>query len=125
MRLILTILALAIPVAPVIAQDATKKKAKTKVNLQPLGDRLVVQRDESEETTAGGIVLPDTAKDKPARGIVLSVGAGRMLKDGSRATMQVKEGDRILFTSYGPEELTVGDQELLLMREDDVLAVID
>ena len=104
---------------------ATKKKAKTRVNLQPLGDRLVVQRDESEETTAGGIVLPDTAKDKPARGIVLSVGEGRMLKDGSRADMQVKEGDRILFTSYGPEELTVGDQELLLMREDDVLAIID
>ena len=104
---------------------ATKKKAKTRVNLQPLGDRLVVQRDESEETTAGGIVLPDTAKDKPARGIVLSVGDGRMLKDGSRAEMQVKEGDRILFTSYGPEELTVGDQELLLMREDDVLAIID
>ena len=93
--------------------------------MQPLGDRLVVQRDESEETTAGGIVLPDTAKDKPARGIVLSVGDGRMLKDGSRAEMQVKEGDRILFTSYGPEELTVGDQELLLMREDDVLAIID
>lgn len=104
---------------------ATKKKPKTKVKLQPLGDRLVVQRDESEETTAGGLVLPDTAKDKPARGIVLSVGDGRMLKDGSRADMQVKEGDRILFTSYGPEELTVGDQELLLMREDDVLAIID
>ncbi len=98
---------------------------KTKVNLQPLGDRLVVQRDESEETTAGGIVLPDSAKDKPARGIVLSVGDGRMLKDGSRAEMQVKEGDRILFTSYGPEELKVGDQELLLMREEDVLAVIE
>ena len=104
---------------------ATKKKAKTKVNLQPLGDRLVVQRDESEETTAGGIVLPDSAQDKPARGIVLSIGQGRMLKDGSRAAMQVKEGDRILFTSYGPEELTVGDQELLLMREEDVLAIID
>ena len=104
---------------------ATKKKAKTKVNLQPLGDRLVVQRDESEETTAGGIVLPDSAQDKPARGIVLSIGQGRMLKDGSRAAMQVKEGDRILFTSYGPEELTVGDQALLLMREEDVLAIID
>jgi chaperonin GroES len=104
---------------------ATKKKSKTKVNLQPLGDRLVVQRDESEDTTSGGIVLPDTAKDKPVRGIVLSVGHGRMLKDGTRAEMQVKEGDRILFTSYGPEELKVGDAELLLMREDDVLAIID
>ena len=104
---------------------ATKKKSKAKVNLQPLGDRLVVQRDESEETTAGGIVLPDSAKDKPARGIVLSVGEGRMLKDGSRAGMQVSEGDRILFTSYGPEEMKVGDNEYLLMREDDVLAIID
>ena len=104
---------------------ATKKKTKSKVNLQPLGDRLVVQRDDSEDTTTGGIVLPDSAQDKPARGIVLSIGQGRMLKDGSRAEMQVKEGDRILFTSYGPEELTVGDTDYLLMREDDVLAIID
>lgn len=104
---------------------ATKKKNKTKVNLQPLGDRLVVQRDESEEITSGGIVLPDSAKDKPARGIVLSIGEGRMLKDGTRAAMQIKEGDRIIFTSYGPEEMKVGDNEYLLMREDDVLAVID
>ena len=105
---------------------ATKKKpGKTKVNLQPLGDRLVVQRDESEDVTSGGILLPDSARDKPARGIVLSVGAGKMLKDGTRSPLQVKEGDRILFTSYGPEELKVGDQELLLMREDDVLAVIE
>ncbi len=105
---------------------ATKKKpAKTKVNLQPLGDRLVVKRDESEDVTSGGIVLPDTARDKPARGIVLSVGEGRMLKDGTRSPLQVREGDRILFTSYGPEEFKVGDQEMLLMREDDVLAIID
>ncbi len=103
----------------------SKSKSKTKTNLQPLGDRLVVQRDDSEETTAGGILLPDSAKDKPSRGIVLSVGDGRMLKDGSRAEMQVKEGDRILFTSYGPEELKVGESEFLLMREDDVLAIID
>lgn len=107
------------------ATKSKSKSGKAKVNLQPLGDRLVVQRDESEDVTAGGIVLPDSARDKPARGIVLSVGAGRMLKDGSRAPLQVKEGDRILFTTYGPEELTVGDQELLLMREDDVLAVIE
>ena len=104
---------------------ATASKKKTKVNLQPLGDRVVVQRAESEETTAGGIVLPDSAKDKPSRGIVLSVGEGRMLKDGTRAPLQVKEGDRILFTSYGPEEMRVGEEEYLLMREDDVLAIID
>lgn len=105
---------------------ATRKKpGNAKVNLQPLGDRLVVQRDESEDVTSGGILLPDSARDKPARGIVLSVGEGKMLKDGTRGPLQVKEGDRILFTTYGPEELKVGDQELLLMREDDVLAVIE
>ncbi len=108
-----------------MAATATKKKSKSKVNLQPLGDRLVVQRDESEETTSGGIVLPDTAQDKPSRGIVLSVGEGKLLKDGKRGEMQVKEGDRILFTTYGPEEFRVGEEEYLLMREDDVLAIID
>ena len=108
-----------------MATATDSRSGKTKVNLQPLGDRLVVQRDESEDITSGGIVRPDSARDKPARGIVLSVGAGRMLKDGTRSPLQVKEGDRILFTTYGPEELKLGDQELLLMREDDVLAVIE
>ena len=90
---------------------ATKKKESTgtSVRLQPLGDRVVVEREESEEKTPGGIVLPDTAKDKPARGRVVSVGPGRVLEDGSRSTMQVK----------------VGDRELLLMREDEILAVIE
>jgi chaperonin GroES len=104
---------------------ATKNKPARKLNLQPLGDRLVVQRDESDDVTTGGIILPDNARDKPVRGIVLSVGEGRMLKNGTRAPLQVKEGDRILFTSYGPEEMKIGDRELLLMREDDVLAIID
>lgn len=104
---------------------ATKNKPAKKLNLQPLGDRLVVQRDESDDVTTGGIILPDNARDKPVRGIVLSVGEGRMLKNGTRAPLQVKEGDRILFTSYGPEEMKIGDRELLLMREDDVLAIID
>ncbi|MDD4268992.1 MAG: co-chaperone GroES [Pirellulales bacterium] len=106
-----------------------KKKAETKasggeIKLQPLADRLVIEREESEEVTAGGIVLPDTAKDKPARGRVVSVGDGRMLKDGKRAPFQVKVGDRVLFSSYAGEEFKVGDRELLLMREEDVLAVI-
>ncbi len=106
-----------------MAATATKK-VKTSTRLQPLGDRLVARRDESEEVTAGGIVLPDSAKDKPTRGIVVSVGNGRLLKDGSRAPLQVKEGDRILFTSYGPDEIKIGEDDLLLMREDDVLAII-
>lgn len=106
-----------------------KKKAETKasggsIKLQPLADRLVIEREDSEEVTAGGIVLPDTAKDKPARGTVVSVGDGRMLKDGTRAPFQVKVGDRVLFSSYAGEEFKLGDRELLLMREEDVLAVI-
>jgi chaperonin GroES len=95
-----------------------------KVQLQPLGDRVVVQREESESKTAGGIVLPDTAKDKPTRGTVISVGEGRLNKDGKRVALQVKSGDRVLFTSYAGEQFKIGTRELLLMREDDILAVI-
>jgi chaperonin GroES len=102
---------------------ATKSK-KTSTKLQPLGDRVVVERDEGEETTAGGIVLPDTAKDKPSRGAVISIGDGRLLEDGSRSPLQVKAGDRVLFTSYAPETVKIGEDELLLMREEDILAVI-
>lgn len=101
-----------------------KSKSKTKCNLTPLGDRIVVQRQEAEETTAGGILLPDSARDKPSRGVVISVGDGKLLENGQRAEMQVKVGDQVLFTTYGPEELKVGDDEYLLMRESDVLAVI-
>ncbi|HIF32055.1 MAG TPA: co-chaperone GroES [Planctomycetes bacterium] len=106
---------------------ATKKTSKKKsgLKLQPLGDRVVVQREESEETTAGGIVLPDSAQDKPARGRVVSIGTGRLLDDGSRSEIQVKEGDRVIFSSYAGETFKVGDDELLLMREDDILAVIE
>ena len=104
---------------------ATATKSKTKVRLQPLGERIVVQREESEQTTAGGIVLPDSAKEKPARGTVVAVGDGKLLEDGSRAPSQLSEGDRVLFTSYAGESVEVDDAEYLLMRESDVLAVID
>ncbi len=104
---------------------ATATKKKSKVKLQPLGDRVVIKREESEETTAGGILLPDSAKDKPARGQVISVGNGRLLDDGSRGELQVKVGDRVIFSSYGGETLNLDDEELLLMREDDILAVIE
>lgn len=104
---------------------ATATKAKPKVKLQPLGDRVVVQREESEEKTAGGILLPDTAKDKPARGSIISIGNGKLLEDGSRGPLQVKVGDRVIFSSYAGETFKVDDQELLLMREEDILAVID
>jgi chaperonin GroES len=104
---------------------ATATKTHSKVKLQPLGDRVVVERDESEEVTAGGIVLPDSAKDKPARGKIVSVGDGKLLDNGSRSKLQVKVGDRVLFTSYAGEGFKIGDDELLLMREDDILAVIE
>ncbi len=104
---------------------ATATKKESKVKLQPLGDRVVIHRDESEDVTAGGIVLPDSAKDKPARGTIVSVGDGRLLKDGKRSEFQVKPGDRVLFSSYAGETFQIDDEELLLMREEDILVVID
>ena len=95
-----------------------------KIKLQPLGDRVVVERDESETVTTGGIVLPDTAKDKPTRGKVVSVGDGRVLKSGQRCPLQVKVGDRVLFSSYAGDTFKVGIRELLLLHEEDILAVI-
>ena len=94
------------------------------MKIKPLGDRVVVRRDESEEKTAGGLYLPDSAKDKPARGVVVSLGDGRLLDDGTRSAFTVKEGDRVLFLSYAGEEFKFGDDEYLLMRESDILAVI-
>jgi chaperonin GroES len=102
-----------------------KKKLSQATKIQPLGDRVVVEREEAEEKTAGGILLPDSAKDKPSRGTVVSVGDGRVLDDGSRAKLQVKVGDKVLFTSYAPETIKIGDDEVLLMREEDILAIID
>lgn len=102
---------------------ATKKKAK--VTLQPLGDKVVVEREESQDRTAGGIVLPDSAKDKPSRGTIVAIGTGKLLDDGTRGSLQVKKGDRVLFTSYAPETITIDDEEFLLMSESDILAVIE
>ncbi|MDO4584909.1 MAG: co-chaperone GroES [Planctomycetia bacterium] len=97
---------------------------ESKINIQPLGDRIVVQRDEAETVSAGGIYLPETAKNKPARGKVICVGNGKVLKDGTRCELQVKPGDHVLFLSYAGEEFKLNDQEYLLLREEDLLAVI-
>ena len=96
------------------------------MKVKPLADRIVVRRHQAEEKTSGGILLPDTAKNKPQKGEILAVGAGRMLKDGSRRGLQVKVGDTVLFTSWAGDEYKEpkGD-EILLMREEDILAVID
>src|SRR5260221_14372581 len=89
----------------------------------PLNDKIVVKRTEAEEKTAGGIVLPDTAKEKPKQGKVLSLGDGKLLDNGKRANFQVKEGDRVLFTSYAGNEVNIDGDEDLIMTEEDILAV--
>jgi chaperonin GroES len=90
------------------------------MKVKPLGDRIVVRREEAEETTTGGIVLPDSAKNKPQRGTILAVGPGRMLKDGSRRPLQVKEGDKVLFTTWAGDEFKGRSttDNILLMREE-------
>ncbi len=95
------------------------------MKLVPLNDKIVVKRLEAEEKTAGGIVLPDTAKEKPKQGKVLALGEGKLLDSGKRAPFQVNDGDRVLFTSYAGNEVTVDGEEYLIMTEDDILAVIE
>jgi len=92
------------------------------VKLQPLADRLVVRPIEREEVTKGGIVLPDTAKEKPQEGEVLAVGPGRLSDDGKRIAMEVKVGDRVIYAKYGGTEIKIEDEELVILRESDILA---
>ena len=93
-------------------------------NVNPLGDKVLVKRLEAEERTAGGIVLPDTAKEKPKEGKVVALGSGKLLENGKRGGFQVKKGDRILFASYAGTEVKVDGEEYLLMPEEDVLAIV-
>ena len=95
------------------------------MKIVPLNEKIVVERLEADERTAGGIILPDTAKEKPKQGKIISVGEGKLLDDGKRAAFQVKIGDRVLFSSYSGNEVTVDGKEFLIMTEDDVLAVVD
>ena len=96
------------------------------MKLKPLGDRLVVKPLDEEETTASGIVLPDTAKEKPQKGTVVAVGEGRWDEDGEkRIPLDVSEGDEVLYSKYGGTEITVEDDELLVLRESDVLAKVE
>ena len=96
------------------------------MKLKPLGDRMIVQASEEEETTASGIVLPDTAKEKPQKGKVLAVGDGRWDEDGEkRIPLDVSEGDEILYSKYGGTDITVEGEELLVLRESDVLAKVE
>ncbi len=91
----------------------------------PVNDKIVVKRMEAEEKSAGGIILPDSAREKPKQGKVVSVGDGKLLENGERAPFQVKEGDVVLFTSYAGTEITINGEERLIMTEDDILGVIE
>jgi chaperonin GroES len=93
--------------------------------LKPLGDRVVIEPISKEETTASGIVLPDTAKEKPQEGRVIAVGSGRVADNGERIALEVKEGDKVIFSKYAGTEVKIDNKELLVMRESDILAIID
>jgi chaperonin GroES len=95
------------------------------MKLKPLNDRIVVKRTVEEEKTAGGIIIPDTAKEKPIQGEVLAVGTGKLMEDGSRRPLDLKAGDMVLFGKYAGTDIKIDGEELLIMREDDILAVVE
>jgi chaperonin GroES len=96
----------------------------TKTKLRPLHDRILVKRIEEEEVRRGGIIIPDTAKEKPQEGKVIAVGTGKVTEDGKRIPMDVKAGDRVLFGKYSGSEVKIDDEEYLILREEDVLGVL-
>lgn len=94
------------------------------LNIKPLGDRVVVEPIEKEETTASGLVLPETAKEKPQEGAVVAAGPGRMTDEGTRLPMEIKEGDRVLYAKYAGTEFKLGDKKYLILGEKDILAIL-
>ncbi|MBM4371848.1 MAG: co-chaperone GroES [Deltaproteobacteria bacterium] len=95
------------------------------MKVKPLHDRILVKRLDSEEKTAGGIIIPDTAKEKPVQGEVMAVGAGKRDEKGQRIPLDVKAGDRVLFSRYGGTDVKVAGEEMLILREDDILGIIE
>lgn len=95
------------------------------MKIKPLHDRVIVKRIEEEEKTKGGIIIPDSAKEKPAEGKIIAVGDGKVLEDGSRQPLEVKEGDRVLFGKYAGTEVKINGEEHLIMREDDIIAIVE
>ena len=95
------------------------------MKIRPLHDRVIVKRMEGEEKTKGGIIIPETAKEKPVEGKVIAVGSGKVLENGKKAPLQVKEGDRILFGKYSGTEVKIDGEEHLIMREDDIIAIVE
>lgn len=96
-----------------------------KIKMKPLGDNVIVKRIEADDVTAGGIYLPDTAKEKPKRGTVMAVGSGKLNNKGQRSVMQLKKDDQVLFTSYAGTEVKIDGEDYLIMSETDVLAVVE
>jgi chaperonin GroES len=94
------------------------------MNIRPLHDRVILKRIEEKETVKGGIIIPDTAKEKPMEGEVISVGPGKMMEDGKRSALDVKAGDRVLFGKYAGTEIKIDDHEYVVMREEEILAVL-
>ncbi len=95
------------------------------MKIRPLNDRLLVKRMKEEEMTAGGIIIPDSAKEKPAEGEVVSVGPGKVADNGERVALQVKEGDMVLFSKYGGTDVRLDGEDFLIMREDDILGIVE
>ncbi len=94
------------------------------MNVRPLADKVMIKRLEAEDVTKGGIVLPEAAKEKPRRGTVMAIGNGKLLENGKRSEFQVKVGDKVLFTSYGGTEIKIDGEEILIMDEADILAIL-
>lgn len=107
-----------------MAKTTTKTAAGTS-SIVPLGDRVLVQRLEADEITKGGIILPDSAKEKPREARVISVGEGKLNEEGKRTPLTVKKGDRVLFSAYGGTEIKVGGEDYLILSEDEILAIIE
>jgi chaperonin GroES len=101
------------------------KQGENSVKIRPLHDRVIVRRLEEERKTAGGIVIPDTAKEKPIQGEVIAVGKGKILENGEVRPLDVKVGDKVLFGKYSGTEVKVGDEEVLVMREEDIMGVVE
>jgi len=110
---------------PVLAAHAAAINGEDHMSIRPLHDRVLIKRVEEEQKTKGGIIIPDTAKEKPAEGKVVAVGTGRVLEDGKIRALDVKKGDRVLFGKYSGTEVKVDGDELIIMREDDILCIIE
>ena len=104
---------------------AALKKGEAKVNIRPLHDRVIVRRLEEETKSPGGIVIPDTAKEKPIQGEIVAVGKGKLLESGELRALEVKPGDKVLFGKYSGTEVKLGSEELLVMREEDIMGVVE